>query len=146
MLEYFVAIAMLLPVVTAAAETPMLAGRWDVRSTNVEMSIPGMPSFVASLLRGRSKVEHKRLTTGQGIEALLAPDPEARCRVTLQHVAEGRYHQTLTCPQKRGNPVQVVRSGTYDSRGLVGEATVTGVTAKGPMRIALAQRAARVGY
>ena len=87
MIQNLVATSMLLPAVTVAAETPMPAGKWDIRFTNVEMSIPGMPAFIARLMRGRSKVEPKRLTTGQGIEALLAPDPKANCRVTFQQIA-----------------------------------------------------------
>jgi hypothetical protein len=96
-------------------------------------------------MKGKSKAEHKRLTANQGVEALIAPDPKARCRVDVQHVAGGKYDQVLTCPQKRGEPVRVARAGTYDNTGFVGRATVTGTTAKGPMRIVLAQRATRVG-
>ena len=48
-------------------------------------------------------------------------------------------------PQKGGEPMRIVRSGTYDASGFRGEARVTGSTRKGPMHIVLQQRAARVG-
>jgi hypothetical protein len=41
--------------------------------------------------------------------------------------------------------VRVTQAGTYDKTGFEGRATVTGPTAKGPMRTVLIQRAARVG-
>ena len=79
------------------------------------------------------------------MEALLAPDPKARCRVDSQRVADGRYAQALTCPQKKGEPMRIVRAGTYNAAGFVGRATVAGTTPKGPLSIVLDQRAARVG-
>jgi hypothetical protein len=79
------------------------------------------------------------------VEALLAPDSKANCRIDAQQIADGKYRQTLTCPQKRGQPVQVTRAGSYNQNGFAGEATVAGSTDKGPMRITLTQRATRVG-
>jgi hypothetical protein len=141
-----IAAALIMLSSASVAEAQALApGSWDVTSTTVEMVVPGLPGFIARMMQGKSKAEHKRLSAGQGIEGLIAPDPTARCRVDAQHLANGKYDQTLTCPQKKGEPVQVVRSGTYDASGFVGQATVTGKTAKGPMRIVLNQRAARVG-
>lgn len=129
----------------AALAQAVQPGAWDVTSTLSELSVPGVPSFLQRMARGHSSAEHKRLLAGQGVEALLAPDPKARCRVDSQNVAGGRYAQALTCPQKRGGTVSISRTGTYDASGFVGTATVTGATAKGALRIALAQRAARVG-
>lgn len=97
------------------------------------------------MIRGRSKAERKRLAAGDGLAALLAPDPKARCRVDDQRVGDGRYSQTLTCPQSKGDPVHIARSGSYDAGGFAGQATVSGATPKGPLRIVLDQRAARVG-
>lgn len=133
--------------ITMAAGAPaadsLTPGRWDIRSSTTEMSVPGLPSFIARMMQGRSKVEHKRLGKGEGVEALLAPDPKAKCHVDVQRVAAGTYHQALTCPQKDGQAVQVIRTGSYDKTGFAGVATITGKTAKGPMRIVLAQRASR---
>jgi hypothetical protein len=141
----FLAVALIsLPSVAGAADQAFAPGKWDVTSTSVEVSIPGLPGFIERMMQGKSKAEHKRLSAGQGMEALIAPDPQARCHIDVQHVADGNYNQTLSCPQKRGEPVQVIRSGTYDRSGFVGRATVTGTTAKGPLRIVLNQRAARV--
>ena len=145
MLRTLAAAFIMLPSAALAANLALAPGRWDVTSTTVEMSVPGLPGFIARMMQGRSKTEHKRLSAGQGVEALIAPDPKARCHVDVQHVAYGKYDQVLTCPQKRGEPVHVTRSGTYDKMGFVGRATVTGATSKGPMRIVLNQRAARVG-
>lgn len=145
MLRIIAAALIILPPVALAADQALAPGRWDITSTLVEMSVPGSPRFLARTMKGKSKAEHKRLLASQGVEALIAPDPNARCRVDTQHIANGKYDQVLTCPQKRGEPVRVTRAGTYDKTGFVGRATVTGTTAKGPMRIVLDQRAARVG-
>ncbi|MEG8042576.1 DUF3617 family protein [Sphingomonas sp. LR59] len=110
-----------------------------------DIAIPGAPGFILRMMRGKSKAEHKRLPRAQGVEALLVPDPKAGCRVDSQRIADGRYAQALTCPQKRGEPMQIARAGTYDGNGFVGQATVTGTTPKGAMRIVLNQRAARIG-
>jgi len=145
MLRSLAVALIVLPSAALADDRAMAPGRWDVTSVTVDMAVPGMPGFVARMMRGRSKTEHKRLSAGQGTEALLAPDPKARCHVDTQRVADGRYEQALTCPQKRGEPVQVTRKGNYDTKGFTGQATVTGKTSKGPMRIVLNQRASRVG-
>ena len=129
----------------AAAAQAVQPGAWDVTSTVSELSIPGVPGFLQRMARGRSKAEHKRLAAGEGVDALLAPDPKARCRVDSQVVADGRYAQALTCPQKKGDPVHIARAGTYDAAGFAGRATVTGTTPKGALRISLDQRASRVG-
>jgi hypothetical protein len=134
-----------LPAAAHAADPALGPGNWDVTSTTAEISVPGMPGFVARMMKGKSKTERKRLSAGQGMEALIAPDPKGRCHVDVQHVANGKYDQALTCPQKRGEPVHVSRTGTYDKTGFVGRATVTGTTPKGPMRIVVSQRATRAG-
>jgi hypothetical protein len=136
---------LVLPSAAIAGDQVLAPGSWDVTSTTVDMSVPGMPAFLARMMQGKSKTEHKRLSAGQGMEALIAPDPKARCHVDVQHLAQGKYEQVLTCPQKRGEPVHVTRAGTYDTTGFVGRATVTRTTSKGPMRIVLNQRAKRVG-
>ena len=142
----YIVLALALAPSVATANGPMLAaGRWDVTSTVADLSIPGAPGFIVRMMRGKSKAEHKRLPAAQGVEALLVPDPKARCRVDSQRIAGGRYTQALTCPQKRGEPMRIARDGTYDGSGFVRQATVTGTTPKGAMRIVLNQRAARVG-
>lgn len=135
----------LLPLAAAAPVQPLEAGRWDVTSKVVEFVAPGVPGFVASMVRGKSRAEHKRLSAGEGMASLLAPDPKARCRVDNQTIASGRYAQTLTCPQKDGRPLRIDRLGSFDAGGFVGRATVSGMTAKGALRIVLDQRATRVG-
>jgi hypothetical protein len=145
MFKYVSAVIVVLPAVAIAADQALAPGSWDVTSTTVEMSVPGLPGFIARMMQGKSKKERKRLSPGQGVEALIAPDPKVRCHVDVQHVGGGRYNQALTCPQRRGEPVHVIRAGTYDSNGFVGRATVTGMTSGAPMRIVQDQRAARVG-
>jgi hypothetical protein len=145
MLRSLAVALVVLPSAALAEDQALAPGGWDVTSITVDMSVPGMPAFVARMMRGKSKTEHKRLSTGQGMEALIAPDAKARCHIDAQRVADGRYEQVLTCPQKKGASVQVTRKGTYDRKGFTGEATVTGKTSKGPMRIVLNQRASRVG-
>lgn len=145
MLRFPAAALVLLPTAALAADQVLPPGRWGVKSTTVEMSVPGLPGFVARMMRGKSKTELKRLTVGQGVAALLAPDPKAGCRIDSQQVAEGRYSQMLSCPQKQGEPIRVTRAGSYDRSGFTGQAMVTGTTPKGPMRISLDQRATRLG-
>ena len=148
--QYFLTAAILtttavLATATSAQAQTVATGRWDVTSTVTELDVPGVPGFLVRMMRGKSKAEHKRLAAGQGIEALIAPDPKAQCRVESQRIADGRYAQSLTCPQKRGEPMRIARSGTYSATGFVGVATVAGTTPKGPLRIVLAQRATRIG-
>lgn len=140
MLSVLVAVVPL-PAVAQAIQ----AGAWDVTSTVVELGVPGVPGFIRRMAQGRSKAEHKRLIAGEGLDTLLAPDPKARCRVGDQRIANGRYQQALTCPQKQGEALNIVRSGTYDAAGFVGRATVTGTTPRGPINIVLDQRARRTG-
>lgn len=118
-------------------------GAWNVVSRVVDITVPGVPGFLVRMARGKSKAEHKRVAQGQGVDALLAPDPKARCRIESQSVVDGRYAQTLACPQKKGSPLQIVRSGSYDASGFAGQAIVTGTTPKGALRIILDQRASR---
>ncbi|WP_230482328.1 DUF3617 domain-containing protein [Sphingomonas sp. Leaf21] len=129
----------------ATVTPPVQAGAWDVRSKVVDLAIPGVPGFFVRMARGKSKAERKQVAAGQGIEALLAPDPKAQCRIESQTVADGRYAQTLACPQKKGTPMRIVRSGSYSATGFVGQAIVTGTTPKGALRIVLDQQASRVG-
>ena len=97
----------------AASSQVIQPGAWDVTSKVVDLTVPGMPGFIARMVRGKSRAEHKRVIAGQGVEALLAPDPKARCRVDGERIANGRYEQALTCPQKTGDPLHIPRAGTY---------------------------------
>lgn len=145
MIMYPVLALTLLSSGATAASQAFTPGRWDVTSTLVDASIPGAPGFLVRMMRGKSKAEQKRLVAGEGMEALLAPDPKARCRIDSQQVVEGRYAQQLSCPQKKGEPMTITRIGTYDGNGFTGRATVNGVTPKGRLNIVLDQRARRVG-
>jgi hypothetical protein len=127
------------------SESNVVSGAWDVTSEVVDLTVPGVPGFLARMARGKRKAEHKRVASGQGIETLLAPDPKAQCRIERQSVVDGRYDQTLACPQNNGPPLRIVRSGSYDATGFAGQAIVTGTTPKGALRIILEQRAIRVG-
>lgn len=136
----------MLAVIPAAAQAQALqSGSWDVTSKVVDLTVPGLPGFFVHMIRGKSKAEHKRLSSGEGIEMLLAPDPKAQCRIDSQRIADGRYLQALTCPQKHGEPLHIARAGTYTIAGFVGRASITGATPKGAMNITLDQRAARIG-
>jgi hypothetical protein len=139
-------VSVLLPSAAIAQAIP--AGGWDVTSTLVDLSVPGAPGFLLRMAKGKSKAEHKCLSApqaGAGIVALLAPDPKAQCRVLDIKVAEGRYAQSLACPQRKGDPVRVVRAGTYDASGFAGRVEMTGQTPKGGFHIVMTQRATRVG-
>ncbi|MDP1027017.1 DUF3617 family protein [Sphingomonas sp. KR1UV-12] len=129
---------------TAGLGQPPSPERWDVTSTVVNLTVPGAPDFLLRMAQGKSRAEHKCVPAGGAVAALLAPDPKAQCRIDKQQIADGRYMQALTCPQKRGAPMQVNRAGTYNASGFVGRAEMTGQTPKGAMHVVLDQRAARV--
>lgn len=129
---------------TTATAQVVQPGDWDVTSKVVDLTVPGVPGFLVRMMRDKSKAERKHLSSGQGIETLLMPDPKARCRIDSQSVADGRYTQSLSCPQKKGDWARISRAGTYDAAGFAGRATVTGTTPKGALNIVLDQRATHV--
>ncbi|MCU6455259.1 DUF3617 domain-containing protein [Sphingomonas sp. A2-49] len=137
----------LLPSPGVAAAQAIAPGRWDVVSTAVDLTIPGAPGFLLRMMRGRSKTERKCVAPADapaGVAALLAPDPKARCRIESQRIADGRYTQTLSCPQKKGDPMSIVRAGSYDADGFAGRLTMTGRTPKGALAITIDQKAKHV--
>ena len=139
---------LLLLIPASVAAQAVQPGGWEVRSTAVDLTIPGAPSFLLRMMKGRSKSERKCLdqhAADTGVAALLAPDPKAQCRVDTQRIADGRFAQALTCPQKSGPSLQIKRVGTYDASGFAGRLEMAGQTPKGAMRIILDQKVARVG-
>ncbi len=131
-------LALLLPAAGAAAQT-IQPGEWTGTVTVRELVVPGAPSFLLSMARGKSRSERKCLSPAlaqTGAVALLSPDPKAKCTVLRQQLAGGRYEQTLSCPQRKGAPLNVVRRGSYDANGLTGTVVMTGTTPKGAMRFA----------
>jgi hypothetical protein len=76
----------ILPSAALAADQTLAPGGWDVTSTMVEMSVPGLPNFLARTMNGKLQAEHQRLSGSQGVEALIASDAKARCRVDTEHV------------------------------------------------------------
>uniref|UniRef100_UPI0035CC59C1 DUF3617 domain-containing protein n=1 Tax=uncultured Sphingomonas sp. TaxID=158754 RepID=UPI0035CC59C1 len=130
----------------AAPGQSIAPGRWDVTSTAVDLEIPGAPGLLLRMMKGRSKVERKCVAPEQarfGVAALLVPDPKAQCRVDSVRIEGGRYAQVLSCPQKKGAPLNISRTGTYNSAGFAGRLQLVGATPKGAMRITLDQRAVR---
>lgn len=85
MTRYVVAMLVVLPV--AAAAQSVAPGDWTVTSRVVDATLPGVPNLLVRMMRGKSKAEHKRLSAGEGVEALLAPDPKAQCRIDDQRAA-----------------------------------------------------------
>jgi hypothetical protein len=136
---------MLVGLATTATAQVVQPGDWDITSKVVDLTVPGVPGFLLRMMKGKSKAERKHLSSGQGIETLLMPDPKARCRIDSQRVADGRYAQSLSCPQKKGDWIRISRMGTYDATGYTGRATVAGMTPKGALNIVLDQRATHIG-
>jgi len=145
MLKSSALVLLLIPAsISAQAIQP---GKWDVTSTAVDLDIPGAPSFLLRMMKGRSKSERKCLdesAANSGVAALLVPDPKAQCRVDSLRIADGRYSQTLTCPQKSGPPIQIKRAGIYDAMGFTGRLEMAGTTPKGPMNVVLDQKATHI--
>ena len=79
------------------------------------------------------------------VAALFVPKPEARCTVERAQFAGGRIDHVMTCPQKKGPPMRIVRAGSYGATGFTARMTMTGDTDKGAMRIVADQVAARTG-
>jgi hypothetical protein len=138
---------LLIAVPTHVSAQAIPAGRWDVISTAVDLVIPGAPGFMLRMMKGRSKTEHKCLAPAaaqDGIAALLAPDPKAKCRVDSIQIGNGRYSQALSCPQKTGDPIRISRAGSYDAAGFTGRLKMAGQTPKGAMAITIDQTARHV--
>lgn len=143
----YLTLALVVLVPGGASAESIAPGRWDIVSTAVDLVIPGAPGFVLRMMKGRSKIERKCVAPASaqtGVAALLAPDPKANCRVDSMQVGGGRYNQALTCPQKKGGTMQIVRSGTYDADGFTGRLKMAGQTPKGPMAITIDQSARHV--
>ena len=143
-------IVILLAVALAAPASAQAVqpGAWVVRSTAVDLTIPGAPGFILRMMKGKSKSENKCLLPAQaqaGVAALFAPKPEAKCTVERAIFANGRVEHLMSCPQKKGAPVHVARVGTYTATGFTARMTVTGQTPKGDMRIVADQVATRTG-
>lgn len=123
-------------------------GNWDVKSTVVDLTVPGTPAFLLRMTLGKSKTEHVCLAADQaktGVVAMLAPKPEARCSVEQAVVANGRIQHAMSCPQKKGPPVSIVRVGNYGAAGFNARMTMIGRTEKGQMRVVVDQVATRTG-
>lgn len=131
----------------AAMAQPIQTGRWDVTSIATDLVIPGAPGFLLRMMKGKSRSERKCISpeiAATGVAALLAPDPKAQCHIDSQQIADGRYNQALTCPQRHGAPIAIARHGTYDASGFAGRLQMHGQTPKGPMSIILDQKATHV--
>jgi hypothetical protein len=141
-------IGLILLLVSAPLSAEVIApGRWDVASTAVDVVIPGAPDFLLRMMKGKSKSERKCLTrtmADRGVASLLVPDPKAQCHVDSEQIGDGRYAQTLTCPQRRGPPMRIQRAGRYDPSGFSGWLDMDGQTPKGPMHVRLTQKATHV--
>ncbi|MES2058435.1 MAG: DUF3617 family protein [Pseudomonadota bacterium] len=121
-------------------------GNWDVKSTAVDLVVPGTSGFLLRMMKGKSKTEHKCVAPNQaqaGIAVLLMPDPKAKCRLESSVVADGRIAQTMVCPQKEGGTFRAIRSGSYTAAGFTARLIMAGQTPKGASRIVLDQTAVR---
>lgn len=138
----------LLSLPTVAAAQALQPGNWDLKSTAVDLDIPGAPGFMLRMMRGKSRTEHKCLPPEQsraGVAALFVPKPEAKCTVERAAIADGRIEHVMMCPQKKGPAMKVVRVGSYTPAGFTARMTMTGQTEKGAMKIVADQVATRTG-
>ena len=142
-------ILLLLALVPAVATPQSLpAGSWAIKSTAVDLVIPGAPGFVLRMMRGKSRTERRCIAPDQaqaGVATLFVPKPEAKCTVEHARFADGRIDHAMSCPQKKGPPMRIVRAGSYGATGFTARMTMTGETDKGAMRIVADQVAARTG-
>jgi hypothetical protein len=140
---------LLLLLVPAGLSAQAIApGEWTGRLTVREIVAPGVPGFLLRMARGKSRTERKCISpvlAATGPVALLAPDPKANCTVASQHLANGRYDQVLMCPQKKGPPLRIDRTGRYDVAGLVGQVAMNGNSDRGAFRFVGAQTVMRTG-
>lgn len=140
------ALLLLVLLPTALSAQSVSPGNWDLKSTAVELVIPGTPGFMLKMMKGRSKTEHKCLLPDHaraGPGALFTPDPKAKCTVERSQIAGGHIDQVMMCPQKKGPPVRATRTGTYSATGVTARLTMAGETPKGPMRVIIDQTASR---
>lgn len=138
---------LLLALLPAALSAQAIApGEWTGTITVREVVAPGVPGFLLRMAKGKSKSEKRCVSpalAATGVAALLAPDPKAKCTVASQRIADGRYEQVLMCPQKKGAPLKVVRSGTYSAAGTAGQVAMEGNSPKGQFRFTGDQRFVR---
>ncbi|MFA6114343.1 MAG: DUF3617 family protein [Sphingomonas sp.] len=133
---------------TALSAQAVSPGNWDVKSTAVELVVPGTPGFMLRMMKGRSKTDHKCVAPEQaraGAAALFSPDPKAKCSVERSSVAGGRVDQVMMCPQKKGDPVRVTRTGTYNGASFTARLIMSGQTPKGPSRVVVDQVGTHTG-
>ncbi len=146
LLPILLAPVLLCPAATSAQSLP--AGNWAIKSTAVDLEIPGAPGFMLRMMRGNSKTEHKCIAPDQartGVATLFVPRPDAKCTVERAQFDGGRIDHVMLCPQKKGPPMRVVRAGSYGASGFTARMTMTGQTDKGAMRIVADQVATRAG-
>lgn len=130
----------------AVANPPIHAGNWDVKSTAVDLVVPGTPGFVLRMMRGKSKVDHKCIAPEQakaGLAAVLSPDAKAKCQVESLTVSGDRFEQAVNCPSKDNGTLHIVRSGTFTADSYTARMTMTGQSAKGATRVVIDQLAKR---
>lgn len=135
--------AMLLVPGIAAAQA-IQPGNWDVRSTAVDLVVPGTPAFMLKMAKGKSKTERRCVTpenAAEGIAVVLAPDAKSNCRQNSSQASGGRFEQVLSCTQKSGAPLRVIRTGSYDTAGFTARLIMTGQTSRGAMRVVMDQTA-----
>lgn len=144
MIRFLAPLLLLYP--TTATAQAIQPGNWDVKSTAVDLVVPGTAGFLLRMMKGKSKTEHKCVAPDQaraGISALLAPDPKSKCRVESSHIADGRIAQVMVCPQKEGGTFRVARQGSYSATGFTARMIMSGQTPKGASRIVVDQTATR---
>ena len=143
-MRYLLAAAAL-PILLAAA-TPVPAGRYDVTFRVSDVGADGVPSFLLRMAKGRTRTERKCVPSGEGGPAvLIAPDAKAKCRVDRQTIANGRFEQQFTCPQKDGRTTTAVRNGAFTPTGYTASLVITGTTPKGKLRLTGEQTARYAG-
>ncbi|RYF16458.1 MAG: DUF3617 family protein [Oxalobacteraceae bacterium] len=86
---------------TTATAQVVQPGDWDVTSKVVDLTVPGVPGFLVRMMKGKSKAERKHLSGGQGIEALLTPDPKHNAGSTVS-VSSSRTRLASIAPWPLG--------------------------------------------
>ncbi len=126
------------PAAVSAADPPIRAGQWEVRSAVLDIDMPGAPPGMAAMIKGKPTVVRHCLTpeqAAQGPQEMLK-DSRGQCRFSRYDMTGGRIDAVMEC-SGQGGQMTSTTTGTYSAEGYQAESrmTTTGPAGKMTMRV-----------
>ena len=121
-----------------AADTPIRAGQWEVRSTVLDIDMPGAPPGMAAMMKGKPTVVRHCVTpeqAAQGPQEMLKGS-QGQCRFSRYDMTGGRINAVMEC-SGQGSQMTSTTIGTYSADSYQAESsmTTTGPAGKMTMRV-----------